>query len=75
MIPLKELEQLAEAMDYALSLRSMGHFACGYQVLLDGRHRAQHLRDLRVAWGEELVYRWQQASDAYAERFLVPLPA
>ena len=74
-IPINELERLADAMDHALALRSRGHLAYGYQVLLDGHHRAEHLRRVEVSWGDELVYRWQQACEAYTDHFRIPLPA
>ena len=73
MLPTNEIDTLTMTVTNAIDLAREGQIADGYAVLIWGLHRAEKIAAEGADWGAELVTRWQQACDNYAQRYGVSL--
>jgi hypothetical protein len=72
MIPPVEINRFTDAIHDAIGLAADGYLTDGFELLLQGRRRAELLQQEGVPWGHELVERWRQACDNYAHNCGVP---
>ncbi len=67
MLPRIELDSVLTVQE-ALDLAEEGNAADGDTALLAGLERAREAEENGEPWGEELVRRWREALERYAER-------
>lgn len=70
-IPHHELDTFLLTVNGAVELAEEGQAAEGYSALLAGVERAREAAEVGEPWGGELVRRWQDARDRYAERYQI----
>jgi len=63
------LEAYFYVIGESVELAILGRPADGYCALLGGMHRAQNAQHAGEPWGDELVGRYREALDRYAERW------
>jgi uncharacterized protein YjbI with pentapeptide repeats len=68
-----EIDTLTMTVTDAIDMAREGQITDGYACLVWGLHRAEEIAGDGIAWGAELVMRWQQACDNYARRYGMPL--
>jgi hypothetical protein len=70
-LPRVEIDTLLMTVTDAVDRAMEGDPAGGYEALLAGLRRAEEIRDEGAEYGAELVTRWQDALDRFAERYRI----
>jgi hypothetical protein len=69
MLPRYAQDLLDFDLQDAEKLAGEGQVEAGYKALQAGRHIAEAIRENKLPWGEELVRRYEETMEEFAERY------